>query len=82
MSDDKPEKVDVKIAALQEALDNRKKELADPKRQKIRALYGELERILDQLEELGEDVSDGERYVVYVAGTLFSYMHGDGLQEK
>lgn len=78
MSGDKLSKIDEQIAALQ----RERAELSDPKRLEIRNLYGELERILDRLDELGEDVSNGDGYTIHVTGTLFSYTHGDGLRER
>ncbi|MFE0472607.1 hypothetical protein ACFW2V_13430 [Streptomyces sp. NPDC058947] len=79
MSDDKLSKIDEQIAALQR---ERAGLLSDPKRQEIRSLYGELERILDRLGELGEDVTTDEGQVVTVHGTRFYYAHGCGLRER
>jgi hypothetical protein len=76
---DKLSKIDEQIAALRR---ERADLLSNPNRQEIRDLYGELERVLDRLDELGEDVSNGDGYTIHVTGTLFSYTHGDGLRER
>lgn len=79
MSGDRLDEIDRQIADLQ----RKRAELSDnPKRREVRELYGELERILDRLEELGEDVSNGDGYAICVVGTLFSYTHGFDLREK
>lgn len=79
MSGDKLSKIDKQIAALQE---ERTKLLSDPTRQEIRELYGELDRVLNRLGELGEDVTTDEGQVVTVLGTRFYYAHGCGLRER
>lgn len=79
MSGDKLSEIDAQIARLQRERDEL---AADPARVQIREAYGELERILDRLDELGEDVSNGDGYSIHVAGTRFSYTHGDDLRER
>lgn len=78
MGDSKLSEIDRQIAALQ----RKRAELSDPKRQEIRDLYGQLEQVLDRLVELGEDVSTGDGCVVNIVGTRFSYTHGLGLRER
>jgi tetrahydromethanopterin S-methyltransferase subunit G len=72
------DEVNRKIAELEA----RRAELLDPKRQEIREAYGELERVLNRLDELGENVSNGDGYAVHVVGSRFRYTHGDDLQER
>lgn len=79
MGSDKLSEIDAQIARLQEERD---KLAADPKRQEVRGLYGELERVLDRLEELGEVVSTDEGQAVTVIGTRFYYSHGWTLRER
>lgn len=79
MSGDKLNEIDAQIARLQRERD---KLAADPKRAEVRRAYGELDRILNQLDGLGEDVSNGDGYAIYVVGTLFSYTHGGDLRER
>lgn len=79
MSSDKVSKIDEQIAALQR---ERAKLLSDPKRQEVRDLYGELERVLDRLGDLGEDVTTDEGQVVTIHGTRFYYAHGCDLRER
>lgn len=78
VADEKLNAIDKKIAALQAE----RAELSDPKRQEVREAYGELERILDRLEDLGEDVTTHNGEVVTLVGTRFGYMHGSPIWEK
>lgn len=70
--------VDAQIAQLQ----REREELVSPERTRVREAYEELEKILNRLEELGEDVSNGDGYTIYITGTRFSYTHDMGLQER
>lgn len=79
MSSDRLSEVDAQIARLQE---ERNKLAADPERLEVRGLYEELERVLDRLAELGEDVTTDEGQVVTVLGTRFYYVHGCTLRER
>jgi len=79
VSSDRLSEVDAQIARLQE---ERNKLAADPERLEVRGLYEELERVLDRLAELGEDVTTDEGQVVTVLGTRFYYVHGCTLRER
>lgn len=79
MSSDKLNEIDAQIARLHQERDRL---TADPKRAEVKRAYGELDRILNQLDELGEDVSNGDGYAIYVVGTRFSYTHGGDLRER
>ncbi len=79
MDDDKLSEIDAQIAQLQRERDRL---AADPKRAEVKRAYGELDRILDRLDELGEDTSDGDGYALNITGTLFSYTHGGDLRER
>src|SRR5690606_8703151 len=79
VSSDRLSEVDAQIARLQE---ERNKLAADPERLVVRGLYEELERVLDRLAELGEDVTTDEGQVVTVLGTRFYYVHGCTLRER
>lgn len=78
MSDNRIGEIDKRISELK----RERAELSDPKREEVRALYGELERVLDRLEDLGEDVSNGDNYAIHIVGTRFSYTHGIGLADR
>lgn len=79
MSGDKLKAIDAQIARLQRERDEL---AADPERVKVREAYEELERILDRLEELGENVITDEGQTVTVLGTRFYYAHGCSLREQ
>ncbi|QJD53881.1 hypothetical protein SEA_KELA_321 [Streptomyces phage Kela] len=79
MSSDKLSEIDAQIARLQRERDEL---AADPERVKVREAYEELERILDRLEELGENVITDEGQTVTVLGTRFYYAHGCSLRER
>lgn len=79
MSSDRLSEIDAQIARLQRERDEL---AADPKRAEVKRAYGELEEILNRLDDLGEDVSNGDGYAIHVTGTLFSYTHGGDLRER
>lgn len=79
MSGDKLSEIDAQIARLQRERD---KLTADPKRAEVKRAYEELAKTLNRLDELGEDVSNGDGYAIYVVGTRFSYTHGGDLRER
>lgn len=79
MTDRKLDKINKQIADLER---EREKLLSDPKREEVRELYGELDRILDRLAELGEDVVTRDGEIISIVGTRFSYMHGMDLHGK
>lgn len=79
MSGDKLSEIDAQIARLQRERDAL---AVDPKRAQVREAYGELERILDHLAEMGEEVTTDEGQVITVLGTRFYYAHGCGLRER
>ncbi len=79
MSNDKLSEIDAQIARLQRERDAL---AVDPKRVQVREAYGELERILDHLAEMGEEVTTDEGQVITVLGTRFYYAHGCGLRER
>jgi hypothetical protein len=79
VSNDKLSEIDAQIARLQRERDAL---AVDPKRVQVREAYGELERILDHLAEMGEEVTTDEGQVITVLGTRFYYAHGCGLRER
>lgn len=79
MSGDKLKAIDAQIARLQRERDEL---AADPARVQIRETYGELERVLDRLEELGENVITDEGQTITILGTRFYYAHGCDLRER
>lgn len=81
MEDEKLSDIDREIEALQALRAKRLAELDDPKRQRVRKLYEELGRILGQLEEAGEDLTDENGSTLYIVGTLFD-VSTEGVIEK
>lgn len=77
MSDEKLNQIDQEIEALQARRTHRLAELEDPKRQQVLRLYEELRRIVDELDDLGEDMSNGDGYAISITGTLFGYFNGE-----
>lgn len=73
---------DERLAKLKAEVAAREAQLTDPKRQEVVELYGKLDRILDRLAELGEDVTTHDGDVISIVGTRFSYLHGLDLTEK
>lgn len=81
MKDKKLEQIDREIEKLKNLREAREEELVDPERQEVYRLYRELDRILGRLDELGENIEDGDGYGLYIVGRLFSYSYGDGVTE-
>lgn len=80
--DEKLKEIDQRIEGLKNLRAEREKELADPERQEVYRAYEELDRILDRLVDLGENVETPEGHDIDIAGRLFRYSYGSGIREN
>jgi len=74
------QEIDAEIKALQ---DERKAvvDAAKPDRARIQQRYVMIESLLEQLDDLGEHVTDGEGYALHIKGKTFEISPGSGVQE-
>lgn len=74
MTQQDPKLMQIKSAIkdLEEAKKRRMAELSDPKRAHVRKLWEELIRVINELEEAGEDLVDLEGNALYISGNTFS----------
>ncbi|MFJ1700456.1 hypothetical protein ACIOHC_36295 [Streptomyces sp. NPDC088252] len=73
--------IDKEIAELQAKRERREAELEDPTRMKISELYTTLFETLSALDNLGEDLTNGEGQALYIEGKTFIVSY-DGVREK
>lgn len=70
--DEKLRQITSAIADLEEAKKRRMAELSDPKRAQVRKLWEELSRVINELEDAGEDLADLEGNALHISGNTFS----------
>ena len=70
--DDKLRKIQKAIAELEEAKKRRMAELSDPKRAKVRKLWEELRRAINELEDAGENLATSDGNALYITGDTFA----------
>lgn len=72
MVDKKLEEINASIALLERQKQKRIEELGDPKRSKVRELWEELNRLIDALDEQGENLVDLNGDSLHIDGRMFS----------
>lgn len=70
--DEKLRRITNAIADLEEAKKRRMAELSDPKRAEVRKLWEELRRVINALEDAGENLADLEGNALHISGDTFS----------
>lgn len=72
MQDKKLEEINASIELLERQKQKRIEELGDPKRSKVRELWEELNRLIDALDEQGENLTDLNGDSLHIDGRMFS----------
>lgn len=79
--DEKISSLEAEIEKLEAVKKAREKKLADPTYQQIKKLWEEVAEKINQLESLGEDISDVDGNSVVLNGRTFSLNHDGEIVE-
>lgn len=82
MEDEKLAAIERSIASMEKARSKRLKELADPNRSRIRTLWDELNVKIDELNKMGENLTDMNGDTLHIEGTRFSRSGSGEIIEK
>lgn len=69
------------LAILEREKEQAEKDAADPRGRRIREHYVAVWDLLERLDELGENVTDAEGYVLHIKGESFEIHPESGVQE-
>lgn len=70
-----------KMRELEQEEELARKDAASPQRRRIRDRYLTIQRMLEQLDEMGENVTDVEGFALHIKGRSFEITPDGGVQE-